>query len=357
MRRALRLALRSCGRTWPNPGVGCVLVRDGAVLAEGRHQRAGGPHAEVVALEACRDAGIDSRGATAYVTLAPCTSAGRTGACSRALLAAGVTRVVAAVADPLQSDAGAALAEGGVDYQVGCERHLAEHVHGGFLTRVRHGRPRLTGKWAMSADGFLALRGGESSWISSAEARAYSRRRRRLYDAILVGAGTARSDDPSLLSTVPGRDPLRVILSRSARLPEAMNLLQALDRAPVLVLHAMDAEPERVDRLRALGLRTRAIDGATAWDVARALAAEGLGEVLIEGGGRVHAMFLAEGLYDRIECYCAPCTFGGGLSVASGDGIGAMADATRWRHEREPRRFGDSILLSLCRESEDGGPP
>nr|MBA3686718.1 riboflavin biosynthesis protein RibD [Planctomycetota bacterium] len=164
MRRALRLASLSLGMTWPNPGVGCVLVRDGRVIGEGRHRACGEQHAEVAAIADCRARGGDPAGATAYVTLAPCTRQGRQPPCVTALREARVARVVAAIADPVQDDARRLLAEAGIAYDVGCMRASAAALHGGFLSRVLDGRPRLTGKWAMTLDGAIAAAGGDAQW-------------------------------------------------------------------------------------------------------------------------------------------------------------------------------------------------
>jgi len=353
MRRALRLAVRSLGACWPNPGVGCVIVRDGVLLGGGRHERCGEAHGELRALENCRARGKDPRGATAYVSLAPCTRTGRTPPCTDALIAAGVARVVAGVADPTQDDAGGVLGAAGIAYEVGCEGALAGELHGGFLTRQRLSRPRLTGKWAMSLDGCLATDDGHSAWISSPEARALSRRRRRAFDAILVGAGTARADDPRLYSTSgDGRSPLRVVLSRGGRLPADGVLMRSARAHGLLLLHDPALDELQQARLRAAGGRLRALDGDDAAAVARALGEEGLGEVLVEGGAGVHALFLGAGLDDRLECYCAARTLGGGMPVAEGVGVARVEQGARWALEVPPRLLGDSVYLRYRRAGD-----
>ncbi|MFW5846257.1 MAG: bifunctional diaminohydroxyphosphoribosylaminopyrimidine deaminase/5-amino-6-(5-phosphoribosylamino)uracil reductase RibD, partial [Planctomycetota bacterium] len=289
MRRALRLALRSSGRTWPNPGVGCVLVRDGRLLGAGRHERCGGPHAEILALEACRAEGRDPRGATAFITLVPCTRHGRTPPCTQALIRAGVQRVVAALPDPVQDAAGAVLAAAGIRYETGLLADLAVRLHGGFISRVSTGRPRITAKWAMTLDGHLACADGSSAWISSPGALRANRRRRRLYDAILVGGGTARRDDPRLLGPDPQRSPLRVVLSGSGDLPMAGHLVQTAGRHPVLVVHDGRCPPERGRRLQDAGVGLLAVhDVADVAAVCQALGGVGLNEVLVEGGSSLH---------------------------------------------------------------------
>lgn len=330
MARALRLASLSLGMTWPNPGVGCILVRDGLVLGEGRHRRCGELHGETSALADCRARGNDPAGATAYVTLAPCTRQGRQPPCVQALIAARVARVVAAVADPHQDDAGAILRAAGIAYDSGCLEGLAVDVHGGFLMRIRRGRPRLTGKWAMSRDGFIAPPDRRRIAISSPEAMAWMRRRRRAFDAVLVGAGTVRHDDPELLCP-QARDhggepgPLRIVVSAGASLDPAGRLALDAQRVPVLVVHDVRAGRARLEALRARGVRLLAVaDAHDAGAVAQALGVLGLNEVLVEGGAAVHAAFLAAGLYDRLEVQVGEAALGSGL---------AAPDISGWRRE------------------------
>jgi len=348
MRRAVRIASLSLGRTWPNPGVGCVLIRDGRLIGQGRHERCGEAHAEVLALRDAERRGESARGATAYVTLAPCTRHGRQPPCVDALVAAGVARVVAAIDDPNQDDARALLAKAGIAYEVGCGRALAEHVHGGFLTRIRLGRPRLTGKWAMTLDGSIAAVGGDAKWISTPEALALSRRRRRAFDAIVVGAGTAARDNPSLFA-VParGRGPVRVVLSASARLDDG-NLVATAARTPTWLVHDANAEARAIAELAGRGIRAIAVaDAHDPAAVAQALGREGLNDVLIEGGAAVHGGYLRAGLYDRLEVYVSAVTLGGGLPVATGAGVAAIADGARWEHECPPRLDGGTVALRL----------
>lgn len=351
MRRALWLATLSQGRTWPNPGVGCVLVRDGQVIGEGRHAVYGQAHAEVNALTACRSAGCDPAGATAYVTLAPCTRHGRQPPCVDALVAARIARVVAAIDDANQDDPRAHLGPAGIVYEAGCLGEVAAHVHGGFLTRIALGRPRFTGKWAMSLDGCIAAGTGDAGWISSPEALALSRRRRRGFDAILVGAGTVAADDPRLLSTVPDeRTPLRVVVSRGAALATDARLVASVAAAPVLVVHAPDAPAWRLTALRAARVETLAVDDPhDAAQVATALGRRGLNDVLVEGGARIHGAWLRAGLFDRLEIYTAALTLGGGLPVCAGTGAPAVRLGARWLPEEPPRLLGDTVCWRLKR--------
>jgi diaminohydroxyphosphoribosylaminopyrimidine deaminase/5-amino-6-(5-phosphoribosylamino)uracil reductase len=362
MRRAIRLATLSLGRTWPNPGVGCVIARDGRMLGQGRHAVFGQAHAEVNALAHCRAQGEDPAGATVYVTLAPCTRHGRQPPCVDALIAARVARVVAAIEDPNQDLAHGVLEAAGIAYQSGCCAHEAAHLHAGFLSRVTNGRPRLTGKWAMTLDGSIATCTRDSTWISSVAALAFSRRRRRLFDAIMIGAGTAHQDDPSLLSAQVGeRTPVRVVVSAGAELPEHSLLIATRPKAEVLVLHGPDAPPGNLTAVRSHGIELRSVaDPHNPLLVAQALADYGFNEVLVEGGAQVHGAFLRAGLYDRIEVYLGSSTIGGGLGVCAGPGIELMRDAHHWQLEEAPRLLGDTVCLRFRRPeplaSDDGEP-
>ena len=360
MRRALALAARALGTTWPNPGVGCILVRDGRVIGAG----ATAPwssinpqeHAEAGALRHARALGHDPVGATAYVTLAPCTRRSRPDltACADHLIAARIARVVVAVADPHQLDSPERFAQAGIPWESGVGEAEARQIHGGFLTRMTLGRPRFTGKWAATLDGFLATVTGHSGWISSPEALALSRRRRRAFDAILVGSGTATQDDPQLLASRrrPGErpGPLRIVVSAGGRLPLESRLLATLASAPLLLMHGPGMDPIHRRELAARGVDLREV--ANPHDprqIAAALGEMGLNEILVEGGSRVHAAFLAAGLYDRLEIYHGARTLGGGLAIAAGPGAPRIPDGQGWRVEVPPRLLGDTVLLRYCR--------
>jgi diaminohydroxyphosphoribosylaminopyrimidine deaminase/5-amino-6-(5-phosphoribosylamino)uracil reductase len=355
MRRALRMAVASRGRTWPNPGVGCLLVRDGRLLGAGRHRRCGGDHAEVAALADCRARGHDPAGATAYVTLAPCTRTGRTPPCTGALIAARVARVVAALVDPMQDAPAPILAGAGIGYEVGCEAVAACELHGGFLTRIRTGRPRVTGKWAMTLDGSLACAGGDAGWISCPVARTRARRRRRAVDAVLVGAGTVTADDPELLALDPARHPVRVVVDpalRNAAVAAGRRLWRQPLAAPVWVVHDAAAPAAARRTLEALG--TRLLPVGSAHDpaaVLTVLGAAGINDLLVEGGSRLHGAWLRADAYDRIEIHLGPRTLGGGLPVAAGAGAAVMADARGWILRGGPVRCGRSVCLIYDRDA------
>jgi diaminohydroxyphosphoribosylaminopyrimidine deaminase/5-amino-6-(5-phosphoribosylamino)uracil reductase len=339
----------SLGITWPNPGVGCVIVKDGKLIGEGRHRRCGDEHGEVEALTDCRARGNDPRGATAYVTLAPCTKQGRQPPCVDAWVAAGITRVVAANADPNQDDAAAALKSRGIAYEVGCMSEVAEHLHGGFLSRVRSGRPRFTGKWAMTLDGFLATASGQSKWISSEEALRASRRRRRAFDAILIGAGTASRDDPQLLAE-KARDngPVRIVVAKTVTV--GGRLLSSIARAPVWLIHDGASNADELGRLRSHGVVTVEVqDSHNAQQIAAALGEKGLNDVLIEGGATLHGAWMRASLYDRLEIYLGTQTIVGGMATTRGRGVGSMVDATQWSHESPARSLGGTHVFRMRR--------
>ena len=357
MARALRLASTVAGTTWPNPGVGCVLVREGRVLGQGTTApRDAGPqvHAEAAALADAARHGENPQGATAYVTLAPCTSRSTPGttACAEALISAGIARVVVAIDDPHQPASAERFAAAGVAWTSGVLTEAARHLHGGFLTRMTLRRPRFTGKWAASLDGFLATANRQPGWLSHPEALALSRRRRRAFDAILIGAGTARTDDPSLLSSRPRRrsgtgTPLRIVVGRDPALADDARLLTTLDAAPLLIVHDPATD---VAGLRAWGAECLALEDLH--DVVRlgqTLGAWGLNDILVEGGARLHAAFLAAGLYDRLEVYQGGLTLGGGLPPADGPGVSHVADGRTWRPEDVPRLLGTTIVSRWTR--------
>ncbi|MGE0152804.1 MAG: bifunctional diaminohydroxyphosphoribosylaminopyrimidine deaminase/5-amino-6-(5-phosphoribosylamino)uracil reductase RibD [Reyranellaceae bacterium] len=325
MLAALSLARRNLGRTWPNPSVGCVLVRDGRLLANGWTQPGGRPHAEVHAISR---AGQPLRGATAYVTLEPCSHHGRTPPCADALVDAGLARVVVATVDPDGRVAGQGierLKRAGLDVTMGVCGAEAEEVAAGFLTRIHHGRPLVTLKLATSLDGRIALASNESRWITGPAARAHGHFLRATNDAIAVGIGTVLADDPLLNCRLPGlepRAPLRIVFDAGARLPPAAKLAATArqQRTIVLTADAAAALP-----LRQLGVEAIAVPASPAGiDPAAALKALGdlgLTRLLVEGGGRLAASLLAAQLVDRIAWYRAPMAIGGdGVP-----GIGALA--------------------------------
>ncbi|MBB1245851.1 bifunctional diaminohydroxyphosphoribosylaminopyrimidine deaminase/5-amino-6-(5-phosphoribosylamino)uracil reductase RibD [Streptomyces durbertensis] len=333
MRRAVELAARGLGHTSPNPVVGCVVLdRTGRVVGEGWHKRAGGPHAEIHALA---EAGDDARGGTAVVTLEPCNHTGRTGPCAEALLDAGISRVVYAVADPTPTAAGGAatLAAAGVDVAGGLLVEEAAAGNAAWLTAARLRRPHVHWKYAATLDGRTAAADGTSRWITSAASRADVHRLRAESDAVLVGSGTARADDPHLaVRGVPGAtQPLRVVLDTAAdAVTPGARVLD--DTAPTVVFTAEDADARELEDAGVEVLRVpRAADGP-GLDLAAVLDAlyrRDVRSVLLEGGATLAAAFLSAGLLDRVTGYLAPVLLGAGPAALADAGIGTIGDARR----------------------------
>jgi diaminohydroxyphosphoribosylaminopyrimidine deaminase/5-amino-6-(5-phosphoribosylamino)uracil reductase len=319
MARALALAARGLGETSPNPAVGCVVVRGGRVVGEGFHARAGGPHAEAVAL---RQAGPRARGATLYVTLEPCSHQGRTPPCAPLVRDAGVARVVAALRDPFPLVRGRGLSllrAAGVEVVVGTLSAAAERLNAPFLTAARLGRPYVLLKAATTLDGRIATASGRSKWITSRAQRAQARWLRRLHDAVLVGVGTALADDPLLLPAPRTRRPFaRVVLDSRLRLAPSSRLARtASPRTPVLVVTtAAAARSARAGLLAACGvtLLPAGLDGEGRLRLDEALAAlhaRGVTSVMVEGGSEVLGGFLHARLVDGIALFRGPIVLGG----------------------------------------------
>ncbi|MDE2090099.1 MAG: bifunctional diaminohydroxyphosphoribosylaminopyrimidine deaminase/5-amino-6-(5-phosphoribosylamino)uracil reductase RibD, partial [Gammaproteobacteria bacterium] len=319
MTRALALAERGLYTTDPNPRVGCVLVRGGRIVGEGWHRRAGEPHAEVLAL---RQAGEHARGATAYVTLEPCCHHGRTPPCSDALIHAGVARVVAAMEDPNSRVAGKGLqqlAQAGIEVACGLLAAQAEALNPGFYMRMRHGRPFVRGKLAMSLDGRTAMADGASRWITGEAARRDVQRLRARSSAVLTGIGTVLADDPALsvrLEQSAGaapdlRQPLRVVLDTHLRLPETARVLQGPGRALIVTAVERAAARERLARagaeIASAPVNEGAVDLAAVMSL---LARREVNEVLLEAGARLSGAMLRAGLIDELVIYMAPHLMG-----------------------------------------------
>jgi diaminohydroxyphosphoribosylaminopyrimidine deaminase/5-amino-6-(5-phosphoribosylamino)uracil reductase len=350
MRAALRAARRGLGRTSPNPAVGAVVVRAGRIVGRGHHARAGGPHAEVMAL---RQAGARARGADLYTTLEPCDHHGRTPPCSVAVLDAGVRRVFTGSHDPnpLVNGKGVArLRAAGVEVVEGVLRGDCDALLAPWLHFMRERRPFVTLKAAVTLDGRLATRTGDARWVTGEEARAWVHRLRDEVDAVLVGAGTARADDPRLTTRLPGgrgRDPLRVVLDTRLTLPRGLALLHPRSPAPTLVAHAAGLRPPRRS---ARGVEYLAVrpgpGGLSLRDLLARLAARGVVHLLVEGGARVHARFLAAGLVDRVAVLVAPKLAGAdGVPLAATRGPARMKDALTLEGV-EVVRLGDDVLVT-----------
>jgi diaminohydroxyphosphoribosylaminopyrimidine deaminase/5-amino-6-(5-phosphoribosylamino)uracil reductase len=340
MRAALGLARRGLGRVWPNPAVGCILVRDGKVVGRGRTADGGRPHAEAVALA---QAGEQARGATAYVTLEPCDHLGRTPPCTRALIDAGVVRVVIAIEDPdprVNGRGVEALRAAGLEVEVGCLAQEAVALNRGFLRRMTAGRPMLTLKLAQSIDGRIATGTGESRWITGPRARSEVHLMRAQADAVLVGAGTARSDDPRLDVRGLGigdANPVRVMVSGALTVPRDGHLGRTARELPLWIVHDTEAEPERRTAWEELGAELIEVpfqaDGLMDLSaMLQRLGDRGLTRVLCEGGGRLAAALIDADLVDEVVCYTAGLVLGGDAIPAVGSiEVEALQLAPRFR--------------------------
>ena len=309
MQLALALGRRGLGRTWPNPAVGAVIVRETAggpvVVGRGWTQPGGRPHAET---EALRRAGSAAHGATLYVTLEPCSHHGKTAPCAHAVVAAGIARVVSALEDPNPQVAGqghARLRAAGIDVEVGIGAEEARRAHAGHISRIRNGRPHVTLKLAISADGKVALAGRRPVAITGEEARARVHLMRAQSDAILIGIGTARTDDPALTCRLPGMlasSPVRVVLDRALRLSPDGVLARTARETPVWLFAGRDAPIASEHALQARGVEIIRIAVARGRpDVAavlKELAARGITRVMVEGGPMAAAAFVSAGLLD-----------------------------------------------------------
>jgi len=355
MRHALALAERALGTAAPNPAVGCVIVaREGHVAGRGWTGRGGRPHAETITLE---QAGEAARGATAYVTLEPCAHHGQTPPCAKALVEAGIARVVAAVQDPDPRVSGkgfAILRDAGVEVAVGVCANESAELNAGFFKRVREGRPLVTLKIAQSIDGKTATATGESKWITSEQARAYGHLLRARHDAVLIGIGTALADDPELTCRLPGledRSPLRVILDTRLKLTEWSKLAQSAGDTPTLVFTTSEGGGGLVTCGVEIAKVARDVRGRPDLKAVLAeLGRRGITRLLVEGGATVHAAFLDRGLADRLEIFRAPLLLG----AAGHDGIDSLTamtlgEAPRFRPVGR-RSLGPDLLESFTRE-------
>ncbi|GAA0294234.1 bifunctional diaminohydroxyphosphoribosylaminopyrimidine deaminase/5-amino-6-(5-phosphoribosylamino)uracil reductase RibD [Rhodovulum strictum] len=351
MALALALGARGLGRVWPNPAVGCVIVNGGRIVGRGWTAPGGRPHAEPLALA---QAGAAARGATAYVSLEPCSHHGQTPPCAEALVAAGVARVVSALEDPDPRVAGrghAILRGAGIAVETGVMAEAARRSHRGFLLNRTEGRPLVTLKLATSFDGRIATASGESRWITGEGARRLVHAQRARHDAVMVGGGTARADDPDL--TVRGlgvaHQPVRVVLSRGLDLPREGRLAATAASVPLWLCHGPDAAPERCEHWQRLGARL--IEGAIGADgqldpaaTLQALGAAGLTRVFCEGGGSLGAALLAAGLVDELVGFTAGLALGAeGRPALGALGLARLAEAPRFRLI-ETRAIGDDVM-------------
>jgi len=341
------------GRPSPNPRVGAAIVRDGEVISIGHHERVGEAHAEV---DAIRNADGSVGGATLYVTLEPCNHQGRTGPCTEAILGAGIARVVIGCRDPAPHVAGAIdrLKAAGVEVEVGLTEQECTALVADFAKHIRTGLPFVTLKAAVTLDGKIATRTGDSKWITGEEARTETHRMRDESDAILVGVGTVLADDPKLtVRHIEGRDPVRVVLDASLRTPPTAAVLDPgrTSSAETLIFHSHDAETSRREALSAPGVElipvSRHARGVDVKEVLKVLGDRDVVRLLVEGGSHVHGTFLDLGLADRAAIFIAPRILGDADAIPFAVGSGVESIERAWRLVRtQVRVFGSDWLVS-----------
>ncbi len=339
MRAALALARRGLGRVWPNPAVGCVLVKDNHPIARGWTRAGGRPHAEAEALARAGESAETAEGATAYVTLEPCAHTGETPPCAEALIDAGVKRAVIAIEDPDPRVSGKGiemLKAAGIEVTTGVGEEEAGEINAGFFSRLTRGRPLLTLKTATTLDGRIATRTGDSRWITGPEARRRGHMMRAMNDAVITGIGTVLADDPSLTCRLPSledRSPVRIVVDSKLRLPPESKLARTAGQTPVWVATLTGGDGKRRRALENAGVKIIEMNdnGRGRVDLA-ALMAElgslGLTRVMAEGGAGITAELLRLELVDRLAWFRAPRVIGGdGTPGAAAFGLDALSAA------------------------------
>jgi diaminohydroxyphosphoribosylaminopyrimidine deaminase / 5-amino-6-(5-phosphoribosylamino)uracil reductase len=354
MAAALGLARRGLGSVWPNPAVGCIIVREGRVIGRGWTQPGGRPHAET---EALAMAGEGARGATAYVTLEPCAHHGKTPPCAEALVAAGISRVVVAVEDPDSRVSGKGLAllrAAKIEVVTGVLTAEAEELNAGFFMTVRRQRPLITLKLATTLDGRIATHSGESKWISGESARAIAHLMRAETDVVMVGSGTALADDPDLTCRLPGLEdcsPVRVVVDGRLRLPLTSKLVATASDVPTWVVTLAGACGDKARRAAYEDAGVELLEAPAGTDhqidlvVAMAMLTEsGVTRVLVEGGSHLAAALLRAKLVDRMVWFHSPKIIGGdGLPAAQAFGIDHLAQTPLFER-MDVRPVGDDIM-------------
>ena len=355
MRRAIELAERGVGFTNPNPMVGAVIVKGGKVIGEGWHERCGEWHAERNAFRNCT---VPAEGATMYVTLEPCCHYGKTPPCTEAIIEHGIARVVVGMEDPNPLVAGkgiALLREAGIEVVCGVEEEALREQNRVFLKYISTKLPWVAMKTAMTLDGKIATRTGDSKWITGAEARAYVHELRHRFMAILVGIGTAVADDPLLNCRIEGRgvrQPIRVVVDSNARLSLDSQLVKTAGEYRTIVAHTCFAPEERVKALREIGvemLLCKEKEGLVdVRNLLELLGQSGIDSILLEGGGSLNYTFLSEGLADELYAFIAPKIVGGmnAKTPVEGAGMEKMADAINLELENV-LNIGHDVLLKL----------
>jgi diaminohydroxyphosphoribosylaminopyrimidine deaminase/5-amino-6-(5-phosphoribosylamino)uracil reductase len=358
MQTALKLAGRGIGLVEPNPAVGAVIVKANQVIGKGWHKKFGGPHAEINALEDCKNLGVNPSGATMYVTLEPCSHEGKTGPCTQAIIEAGLAKVVAATIDPAEHAGGRGirqLRDAGIEVQLGLCEAQAKLLNAPFIKFAATGRCWVTLKWAQSIDGKLApaQSADEQGWISNELSRKDAHKLRRRAQAILVGINTVLADDP-LLTARPsqGKKATRIVLDSFLRIPPDCKLLETAKKCPVLIyagINAIRTDPQIVEEISKKGAEVLACppteDRSNLHFLLDELSKRGIAQLLVEGGPAVLASFLKENLADEIVVYIAPKILGGS---GSAEITGPMTESTQavGLNHVDIERFGDNVRLT-----------
>ena len=349
MREALRIAKNAEGRTSPNPMVGAVIVRDGKIIAEGWHRKAGTPHAEIHALNM---AGELAKNSIMYVTLEPCSHFGRTPPCANKIVESGIKKVFVAMKDLNPKVAGRGieiLRNAGIDVEVGLLENEAKKLNEVFLKWVTKKIPFVTAKFACSLDGKIATVGGESKWITSEESRKFSHHLRNIHDGIMVGIGTVLADNPNLTARIEnGKNPVRIIIDSMARTPLESNVVRD-GMAKTIIAVTKKAPPEKISALKNLGIEIIETDGEKVdlKFLMEELARREITSVLLEGGGTLHFSMLKKNLVDKVCAFIAPKIIGGqnALTAVEGSGFEKLSDAVRLKN-LSSEKIGEDILIS-----------
>ncbi len=357
MRAALALARRGLGSTWPNPSVGCVILKGGAVVARGFTQRGGRPHAETVALERARKA---AKGATVYVTLEPCCHHGKTPPCTEALISAGVKRVVVATQDPDPRVSGQGiekLRDAGIAVELGLLSAEAEDVNAGFFSLMRRGMPLVSVKIASSLDGRIAVASRESRWITGEPARARVHLLRATHDAVMVGSGTVLADDPNLTCRLPGmsgRSPVRIVADGSLRVPLTARVAATAREVPTWFLVRHGVSGDRRDAFKSCGVEIVEAPATPSGETdlggaLQELGKRGITRLLVEGGATIATALLRADLVDRLYWFRAPSVVGAdGLPALTELGLATPAQAPRFAR-LALETVGEDVLETLGR--------
>ena len=352
MSEALRVAKNAMGRTSPNPLVGAVIVKEGRIIAEGWHRRAGTPHAEIHALNM---AGELAKGATVYVTLEPCSHYGRTGPCANALVEAGVARVVVAMLDPNPKVAGRGvkiLQDAGIEVVTGVLEQEAKQLNEVFLKWITQEMPFVALKTAMSLDGKIATATGQSQWITNEASRLRTHELRDIHDGIMVGINTALKDNPSLTTRLPGgrgKNPVRIVVDSKGRLPLESNLVRD-GQARTIVAVSEAASPQAVQALGEAGVQVICAgkDRVDLPQLLKKLAKMNICSILVEGGGQLNFSMLEAGLVDKVYAFIAPKLIGGraALTPVEGTGFGELSQAVKLKEATTELIEGDILITA-----------